>query len=246
MLKNQRKAALLFNMSFLSIITILVTIQTLTHNKEGLKTYSVKKITADINTTGKGDDPLWNNAAVLSDFDYPWEKEKPQPTAFRALHNDEWLYCLFQVTDADVNLRQVTDDKREVAASSRAEIFFKIDDQLNPYYCLEIDPLGRVLDYRATYHRKFDIGWTWPAEHLIVKTEKRKDGYSIELAIRKEYLEELRLLKNKTLQAGLYRADCSVQAQGDADFKWISWVKPHSKTPDFHIPSSFGILRLED
>ena len=215
-------------------------------HKERLKTYFVKKISSDVLLSGKGDDLLWQNALVLSDFSYPWQIEEPRPTTFRALHNDDWLYCLFEVTDPDVNIRQETNHKYEVASSSRAEIFFKIDDLLHPYYCLEIDPLGRVLDYQGRYHRKFDLDWEWQPEHLVVRTSRSDDGYVIELALSKPSLKGLGLLKENSLQAGLYRADCSVSSSGTTEFKWISWVKPDSATPDFHIPSSFGILRLEN
>jgi hypothetical protein len=233
-------------MPLLSLIIFLVTLTPPTHSKEVLKTYSVKKITRAIQLSGKGDDPLWKKADVLSDFSYPWENEKPLPTKFRALHNDQWLYCLFEVTDTDINIRQSTHHKSEVASSSRAEIFFKIDDRLAPYYCLEIDPLGRVFDYEAHYYRKFDLNWIWPRKHILVKTEQTGDGYTIELALSKASLKELGLLKDNRLQAGVYRADCSFNSSGDPDFKWVSWVKPESKTPDFHIPSSFGIFTLED
>jgi hypothetical protein len=27
---------------------------------------------------------------------------------------------------------------------------------------------------------------------------------------------------------------------------WISWLKPTSETPDFHIPSAFGTLVLSE
>jgi hypothetical protein len=233
-------------MTLLSFIIIIVALGTTTDFKDGLKTYSVKKITATIEPTGKGDHPLWKNAHELSDFHYPWEKETPLPTKFKALHNNSMLYCLFEVVDDNINILQDKNYKSEVASSSRVEIFFKIDDKLLPYYCMEIDPLGRVLDYEGTYHRNFNSEWSWPEGHLTVKTERRKGGYSVEVAITKASLKKLGLLKNKTLQAGLYRADCFKTKSGAPDFKWISWVKPDSKTPDFHIPSSFGILRLED
>jgi hypothetical protein len=219
---------------------------TLTHSKEGRKTYSVKKISEEINTSGKGDHVLWKSANVLSDFNYPWEKEKPLPTRFKALHNDAWVYCLFEVVDDNINIFQDKNHKDEVAASSRVEIFFKKDDKLLPYYCMELDPIGRVLDYEGTYHRNFNGKWSWPAGNLIVKTARTKDGYSVEVAVSKASLSKLGLLQGNTLQAGLYRADCFKTKDGSHDFKWISWVKPDSKTPDFHIPSSFGILRLEE
>ena len=227
-------------------ITIIVTSKTLINSKEGLKSYQVKKISGVPALTGKGDDPFWRRAQILTDFCYPWESDIPPPTRFKALHNEEWLYLLFEVEDPSVFIMEQTNHKSEVAGSSRAEIFFKKDDQLNPYYCLEIDPRGRVLDYEGIFHRNFNLDWSWPDDHLIIKTAQRDDGYTVEFAVSKSSLKELGLLTSGTLQAGLYRADCIGTKEGSSTFKWISWVRPDSETPDFHIPSSFGILRLED
>lgn len=232
-------------MRWLSLISIIVT-GTLTNFKEGRHTYSIKKIDNHLSITGKGDDPLWQRARPLTDFRYPWENETAPPTTFKALHNDDWVYFLFIVTDDDVNIRKETNHKTEVAASSRAEIFFRIDQRLTPYYCLEIDPLGRVLDYEANYYRNFDMSWSWPQDQLIIKTQQKNDGYIVEFAISKKSLQQLKLLKNNTLEAGLFRANCAFQANGEPDFKWISWLQPDAKTPDFHIASSFGILRLDE
>lgn len=231
-------------MKLLFLILIIVTTGTRIDSKDGLKTYSIKKISDDIAVSGKGEDPQWREANALTDFHYPWENETTPYTEFRALHSEEWVYFLFRIKDNDVNIRQENNDKREVAASSRAEIFFRIDDKLKPYYCLEIDPLGRVLDYEATYHRNFNVSWSWPANQLIIKSEQLTDGYVVEFAISKKSLKQLGLLRRDVLQAGLFRANCSHTANGGEEFKWISWMKPESETPDFHIPSSFGLLRL--
>ncbi len=233
-------------LTFLSLILFMAALAVFPNQGEPTKTYPVKKISGAIALTGKGDDPRWKQASELTDFSYPWEKEKPPTTKFKALHNDSWLYCLFDVTDDHIILATDPNDKSAVASSTRSEIFFRIDDRLAPYYCLELDPRGRVLDYQANYYRKFNSNWSWPKGHLIIKTAKGKHGYTIEFAISKESLRNLGLLKNKTLQAGLFRADCMEAGSSDANFKWASWVKPDSKTPDFHIPSSFGVLLLED
>jgi hypothetical protein len=233
-------------MTLLPLIIMTVAIGTLASSKENVKEYSVKKLSRNLAMSGRGDDPAWVQAPVLTDFEYPWEDEKAPVTKFKALHDKEWVYCLFEVTDSAAYIFRDKDDKSEVASSSRAEIFFRADEKMNPYYGLEIDPLGRVLDYEATYHRKFNGKWSWPKGHLVIKTNQRKDGYSIEMAVSKTSLKQLGLMKNNTLQAGLYRGDCFPKGNGEFTFKWISWVKPDSKTPDFHIPSSFGLLRLED
>jgi hypothetical protein len=234
-------------MTYLSSLILFMTTVTLQPSIEETKTYQVKKIQAsELNITGKGDSPLWKKATELSDFIYPWDEENPPLTGFKAVHNIEWLYCLFNVQDDNINIFVDKNVKSEVGASDRVEIFFKIDDNLSPYYGLEIDPLGRVMDYKAQYYRKFDSHWTWPAGQLVIKTAVRKDGYSVELAISKKSLRDLGLLSDATLMAGLYRGNCIELNGAEANLKWISWIKPDSKTPDFHIPSSFGILKLED
>jgi hypothetical protein len=214
--------------------------------EENGKVYQVKKISEAITITGKGDNPLWKKANQLTDFTYPWETEKPSPTLFKALHNNEWLYCLYEVDDADIKLYVDTNEKHEAVRSDRAEIFFKKDDRMSPYYCLEIDPLARVFDCKGEHYRKLDTNWSWPEGQLIVKADLRKDGYTIEIAISKASLKDLELLHDQTLLAGLFRADCIELKGKEANFRWISWIKPASETPDFHIASAFGKLVLLD
>ncbi len=210
------------------------------------KTYRVKKIQEELMVTGKGDSPLWKVAGQLSDFVYPWENERPSGTSFKALHSKDWLYCLFTSSADDIKVYVDKNDKTEVVNSERVELFFKIDDRLSPYYCLELDPNGRVFDYKAEYQRKFDVKWSWPAGQLLVKAVRTKSGYTVEIAISKGSLKELGLLQGKFLKTGLYRGECVELNGNEATLKWVSWVKPSSPTPDFHIPSSFGVLELTD
>lgn len=235
-------------MTLISYFTILMATALFDHPIGENKTYTVRSIRDDLRVTGKGDSPLWANAIELSDFIYPWENEKPPLTSFKALHNKDWLYCLFRAQDDNINLFVDKNVKSEVGASDRVELFFKIDDSLSPYYSLEMDPLGRVMDYKAAYYRNFDSSWSWPAGEMVIKTDLRNDGYTVELAFSKKSLTALGLLKGRPekLAAGLYRGNCISLKGKEATLKWISWVKPDSKTPDFHIPSSFGILMLED
>ena len=210
------------------------------------KSYPVKRIDGALVVSGKGDDQRWHAAVPLSDFGYPWEDDDPPPTRFRALHNDTWLYCLFEVTDHRIHIDDPDSrDKRAVIKSSRAEIFFRKDENLSPYYCLEIDPSGRVYDYQARYHRQFDPRWSWPQGELVVKTHRDATGYTIEVAISKTSLRALNLLRGDHLEAGVFRADCLPNGKDMPDFKWASWAKPSSPTPDFHIPSAFGVMELQ-
>jgi hypothetical protein len=212
-----------------------------------VKQYRVQNIgDKQIELTGEGNNKLWKKAVKLADFTYPWEKEEAPQTVFKALHNDKWLYCFYQVKDADINVYVDKNQKSDVLYSDRVEIFLRRDSDMLPYYGLEIDPHGRVYDYEAFYQGKHDSKWTWPQGHLIIKTSIVKHGYSVEFAISKESLKQLGLLSGNKLEAGLFRGNCIEIIKGsNSNIKWISWMKPDSPTPNFHIPSAFGVLVLE-
>jgi hypothetical protein len=214
-----------------------------------MQEYIVKRISQGVLAiVGKEMNSVWEIANVNSDFSYPWENEKAPKTNFRALHDDEYFYFRFDVEDDNVLTYVDQDHKMEVVHSDRVEIFFRQDEKLNPYYCLEMDAHGRVLDYVTRYYRDFDYEWSWPeSKDLDVKASANTNGYVVEGAIKLSSLEALGLLKDRVLEAGLYRGYCMSLPEGnkEAYLRWISWVKPESKDPDFHIPSSFGSLKLE-
>lgn len=213
-----------------------------------MKTYSVKKSAADIRITGTGSDPLWQTAPLLTDFTYPWEPETAPATAFRALWTDTHLYFLFHAVDPEIITPQRGRGERDAVDSDRVEIFFKADDEMNPYYSLEMDALGRVLDTEGRFPRKIDFDWNWPAGHLIVKASIDQDGYRVEGSVTFESLRQLGMYKGDgLLKAGLFRGEYQTNpTDGRIVTKWISWILPDSPKPDFHIPSAFGILKLAD
>jgi len=203
----------------------------------------VNKGTLQIN--GLGDHPLWEQAVSLTDFIYPWNEGVPPPMSFKALHDEDWIYGLYKVWETDaVNLSMEEDIKSAVLKSDRVEIFLRSDEHMNPYFGLEMDPLGRTYDFEASLYRKFNAGWSWPKDQLMVKGDLNESGYTLEFALGKALLNKLNLLKNNHLQAGLFRGKCISLKDEMAEFKWISWVRPDSTSPDFHIPSSFGELIL--
>jgi len=228
--------------SFILLITALFD-----HINGSAQTYTVKRIPQHtLEITGRGDNKAWEKATVLTDFSYPWEAEKAPGTAFSALWDGEWLYCLYQVNDDSIITPVIKNNKIDAGASDRVEIFMTRDTTLLPfYYCLEMDATGRTLDYRASFYRKMDYAWSWPAKQYFIKTSTTSTGYLVEIAISIHSLNELGLLQNQRLLAGLFRAERKTAAGGYNSFHWISWVKPATTQPDFHTPSAFGILVLE-
>jgi hypothetical protein len=182
----------------------------------------------------------------LTDFSFPWTKRTPPATEFRALWDKQRLYFLFDVTDEDVVLGDGVDAKEKVIGSDRVEILFSTGPKLNPYYGIEIDPRGEVLDYQATYHRQ--INWDWSCDGLVVATSRHDFGYTVEGFIPRSTFEQLSCLHQDEagyyLRAGLYRAEFSHDAAaGPVIEDWMSWVDPQVASPDFHVPTSFGVIR---
>jgi hypothetical protein len=200
-----------------------------------------------ISIDGRGGDPRWQSANVLTDFCFPWIKRTPPLTEFRALWNEQHLFLRYDVTDADVVLGDGANAMGKVIGSDRVEIFFSTGPKLNPYYGIEIDPRGEVLDYEALFHRQMNFDWS--CNGLLVATSLSEVGYIVEAIIPIEAFRTLRCLHRDDtgdyLLAGLYRAEFShAPANGPVIEDWISWIDPQVATPDFHVPTSFGMIRL--
>ncbi|MCW2258241.1 hypothetical protein M2263_004332 [Providencia alcalifaciens] len=99
---------------------------------------------------------VWDQAEVLTDFTYPWEKETPPKTDFRALWSDNALYFRFIVDDKDIQLGNNPDKDQAVLDSDRVELFFATSPELKPYYTAEMDPKGRTFDAQAHFYREVD------------------------------------------------------------------------------------------
>ena len=210
------------------------------------KTYIVHKvIDKQLEINGRGDNHLWKSANLLTDFVYPWDNKTPPKTEFKALWSEQNLYFLFKMVDKEIILIRKNNGVEEINTSDRVELFFKKDDGLNPYYCLEMDSAARVLDFRAYPNKKFQFDWNWPTNGLQLKTSLTKDGYIVEGTISLESLRNLNLIDGAYIKAGIYRANYHQTDEGLQD-NWISWVVPNSATPNFHIPSSFGLLYLKE
>jgi hypothetical protein len=212
---------------------------------EKTKTYFVKRREHLASGIRDLDDGSWNSASLLSDFTYPWEDESAPDMEFRALHDDQWLYCFFRVRDKNVLTYVKESTKEEVLLGDRVELFLSTDENLTSYYGIEIDPNARVYDYHAAHYRKFNAAWQWPDGQLQIIAKKSVDGYDVSVSMSIQSLKELGLLHNQTLRAGIFRGKCMEINLTEDRMRWISWVRPDSATPDFHIPSAFGTFVLQ-
>ena len=210
------------------------------------KTYLVRPATAPApRIDGVLEEREWPVESCDAEMSFPWREEAAPATAFSLQADDEALYFAFRVVDEDVVIIEGSpDDEELVARGDRVELFFARDGELNEYYSLEIDPRARVLDYQATFYRRFDREWDFPG--LEVSARQRPDGYDVEGRLPLSALESmgLALSPDEPLLVGVFRGEFSHGAT-DIHESWISWVRPDAEEPDFHIPSSFGCLRLQ-
>lgn len=186
----------------------------------------------------------WDEIETLNDFSSPWVNGIPPETLFKAYYDDSYLY--FQFMGAGTKpLVYVTDNsKMEVNNSERVEIFFRINEKMQPYYCLEMDAHGRVMDFRAKFYKDFEFDWNWP-EPLFIQSNITDEAYTVQGKFSLTALKQLGLLTDSQIQIGLFRGHCIALEGDNATFEWISWADPKTPEPDFHVPSAFGILIMK-
>ena len=194
----------------------------------------------EIKVDGDGKD--WDSKPLVLGLTAPWNGSIKDSTAIYICHDKKNLYFLFKIKDDNL----IYDDREGEEAVNyrdRAEIFFSKDEKLSTYFCAEIDPQAKVLDYEAHFYRDFNFEWDF--KQLIVASQLENDGYVVEGALPIEWLKSSQLLSDDgEMFIGLYRAN-AIEPENDESIVWCSWIVPDSKDPDFHIPSSLGKLRLQ-
>ncbi len=193
-----------------------------------------------IQIDGRIDEGEWAQAERISTFVSPWEKRAQPQTVCWLQVSREYLYFSFQVEDTDI-VSSTFFAELDVAKGDRVELFFAADTSLTNYYCLEIGPDNRILDYQASFYRQFDENWDMPGLKTAVK--RIPDGYAVEGSIPVRTLQQTGLIGHGPVSRfylGIYRAEYYKGAGSAPEVQWISWIDPQTSEPDFHVPSSFA------
>lgn len=188
-----------------------------------------------------GDNADWKSQPAVVGLIAPWDGVTPDDTKFSVCRDDKNLYFLYEVADSTLIFN---DEKTEasVGKGDRIEFFFSKDPELGTYYCAEIDPKGKIMDYRAEHYRKFDFSWNFKKLNLGTRVDANR--YCVEGSIPLKELKALGVISpSGEIRLGIYRAD--YYGPREEQVVWSSWIIPEAAEPDFHIPSSFGILQLD-
>lgn len=193
---------------------------------------------------GTGNDLCWKKIEPITDFVYPWRNDKPEKTSLKICYDEKNLYLFFEAEDRTPVFKKKQKIEMDIAEEDRVEVYFAADRAMKLYYSIEMSPTGLPLDYKCSFHRKFDMSWQMPQLVLKGKIDPSK-GYSVEAAYSLDELRKMGVLKeNNRILTGFYRADFNRDASGKIIERWISWIDPQRKEEDFHIPETLGELIL--
>lgn len=158
----------------------------------------------------------------------PWDGIEDN-TIFTCSADSARFYFSYEVVDSTITLVEPFTGELDVNPEDRVEIFFSTSLEMDPYFCLEIDPMGRVMDYSCRYYRQYDYDWDMPS--LEVASDFTDDGYEITGSLSKAVLQELGINLDN-FYMGIFRADF----HHDRPENWLSRLAPYRESPDFHIP----------
>ena len=235
------------------------------HGQPSDRTYTVQYLPLiQLKLDGHLDEGQWSHATIESDFTFPWQDRTAPNTDFRALCDDDYFYFAFHAIDADLFVLADLPEEGYAVFEDRVEIYFARDDQMEDYYCIEIDPHGRTMDYRGAYYRKLDLNWH--CSGLETQGVVFGQGYTVEGRIPLTTFVGLgfpALRPGAKIRVGLFRAEFSHDRSGKPVEQedsihnlgrrldgpppleaWMSWIDPHITQPDFHVPSALGWLKI--
>ncbi len=173
----------------------------------------------------------WPETPFLTSLVAPWEQGMSDSTFFNSYASDAYFFFYFSTVDTTLTTVPFKEEL-SLIQGDRVELFFAATEDLSKdYYCIEISPDGDILDYKATFYRKFEEAWNFKTVELVAF--KTNNGYLVEGKIALEELKSLGI--HNAFYLGIFKADF----KNKEDVTWYSWVKPDTKEPDFHIASAF-------
>lgn len=182
--------------------------------------------------------PVWEALPPVEGFHAPWSGLDDN-TVFKCLATDSLFFFRFDVKDSTLALKGDFSGEMDVEPEDRVEIFFSHSGDLDTYIGAEMDPAGRILDYKCAYYRQFDYGWNFST--LDYLHEIRPDGYSIAGSVTLEELSGFGVDMSGGFRMGVFRADYSP----DGEVVWYSMRSTDDKSPDFHQPKVFFDARVD-
>ena len=177
-------------------------------------------------------------SAVISGLHAPWDGLEDN-TLFHCFSDADSFYFVYEVTDSTLTCTADFKGESDVENEDRVEIFFSPERSMDVYWCAEIDPLGRVLDYSSRYYRDMDYGWNFSTMKLL--GHLTENGYIVAGKVSKSELRELGCDLEGGFWMGVFRADY----RPDMTVDWYSAVSTDDVSPDFHKPDVMFFAKIK-
>lgn len=158
----------------------------------------------------------------------PWDGLNDD-TRFRCFADDGRFYFFYDVVDSTITISRDYKGERDVDFEDRVEIFFSAHNDMRRYYCAEIDPLARVMDYSAEFKARLDYSWNFKT--LRAFGGLTETGYSVAGYVSLDELKQFGIDFND-FYMGIFRADF----HSDGSVNWFSHVETDDESPYFHKP----------
>ncbi len=136
---------------------------------------AVQRIDRDLVLSGKADDPLWQQAAVITLADADTGKPPHQATTVRLLYNQKYLYVAY-VCAADTVRATLSKRDEPLYTEDVVETFLAPSGSFRSFYEIEVSPLNTILDsYQLSYsltdgsYRKLSFNPAYTCTDLLTK-----------------------------------------------------------------------------
>lgn len=179
---------------------------------------------------------FWKDAVTFQSFTDPWDTLTDNTVA-KVIATEKQLCFRFDVQDTSYVVFEKTTEEMDVASEDRVEVFFSPYPEIGAkYYCTEIDPLGRCLDYSCIFEKQMDYDWAFSTQKIYSRMSE--ESYTVIVCFDKEEIASL--IGESPQYIGLFRAEY----HNGLPINWYSVAVPDSEVPDFHIPSAFFPLEF--
>ena len=168
----------------------------------------------------------------------PWDGLE-DVTTFRCHADQERFYFHYEVVDSTLTLLDPYEGERTVDWEDRVEIFFSQDADMTAYFCGEIDPMGRRMDYSSSYKCPLDYEWNFSTMRQAGQVTDQ--GYIVAGSVAISELAELGVDLKNGFYLGVFRADF----HQDGSVNWYSAVKTDDESPYFHKPNVLFPARIK-
>lgn len=168
----------------------------------------------------------------------PWDGLE-DVTTFRCHADQERFYFHYEVVDSTLTLIDPYEGERTVDWEDRVEIFFSQDADMTAYFCAEIDPMGRRMDYSSSYKSPLDYEWNFSTMRQAGQVTDQ--GYIVAGSVAISELAELGVDLKNGFYLGVFRADF----HQDGSVNWYSAVKTDDESPYFHKPNVLFPARIK-